>query len=122
MYIPFQDSTYLPVSYTELPDYALGEYTVPFVSTTAATGRDGNLYTSIANLHAREPAEVTLRFDGRRPRAATAEILTADRMDDHNSFDAAEAVVPEPFQALTIENGTITLSLPARSIVMIDIP
>ena len=119
MYIPFQDATHVPVAYSELPEYAFGDYTVPLVSTTAAIGADDVLYTSIANLHPREQAEVAVQIDGRRIVSATAEILTAERMDAHNSFDDVRSLEPAAFDALQVDGNTVTLSMPAKSVVMI---
>jgi alpha-N-arabinofuranosidase len=120
MYIPFQDSTFIPVRLTEeLPPYSLGEYSVPSVSATAARGTDGRLHVSLANLHPDEPAEVTLVIEGAAARVVAAEILTAPRMDSHNSFDAPDQVAPRDFDQATVSGGMLRVDLPAKSIVMI---
>lgn len=119
MYIPFQDATYLPVTLEESAIYEHGDYAVPAVSATAAQGTDGRLYTSIANLDPNEAAEVTLAIDGRRVRNPSAEILTADEMDSHNSFESPETVKPESFDDYRVDDGRLIVELPAKAIVMI---
>ena len=120
MYIPFQDATYIPVRFAEeLPTYSLGDYTVPAVSATAARGADGRFHVSLANLDPAEEAEVTLAIEGAVPGNASAEILTAARMDAHNTFETPEAVRPEPFTEFSVEGGVLRVDLPAKSIVMI---
>src|SRR5690606_35876576 len=89
MYIPFQDATFVPVS-LEGPEYAHGQHRVPAVSATAARGQDGRLYTSLANLDPDEAAEVSLAIDGAAQRVVSAQMLTAARMDAHNTFEAPE--------------------------------
>jgi alpha-N-arabinofuranosidase len=119
LYIPFQDATSLPVSYDARPDYALGDYRVPAVSATAARGTDGRLYASIANLNPREAVELTVSIAGGAVRNPSAQILTAAAMNSHNTFESPRAVEPAPFDEIESSGGTLSLTLPAKSIVMI---
>jgi alpha-N-arabinofuranosidase len=119
LYIPFQDATSLPVSYDGRPDYALGDYRVPAVSATAARGTDGRLYASIANLNPDEAVELTVSVAGGTVRNPSAQILTAGAMNSHNTFASPRAVEPAPFDGLESDRGTLTFTLPAKSIVMI---
>jgi alpha-N-arabinofuranosidase len=101
--------------------YELGDYSVPAISVTAARGTDGRLYASVVNLNPDESADVTLEIEGSRVRDASAEILTGDDTDSHNSFDAPNTIRPEPFSDFSIGGGELTLELPAKSIVMISL-
>jgi alpha-N-arabinofuranosidase len=119
LYVPFQDATSLPVSYDAPPDYAFGEYRVPHVSATAARGADGKLYASVANLHPREAVEVELSVVGGTVRNPSAELLTADAIDSHNTFAAPRTVQPQPFERVDSDGDSLTFTLPAKAIVMI---
>jgi alpha-N-arabinofuranosidase len=119
LYIPFQGATSLPVSYDARPDYTLGDYRVPAVSATAARGTDGKLYASIANLNPREAVELDVSVVGGVVRNPSAQILTAGAMNSHNTFESPRVVEPASFDELDSDGGTLTLSLPAKSIVMI---
>jgi alpha-N-arabinofuranosidase len=119
MHIPFQDATFLPLTFDETPMYEHADYSVPAVSATAARGTDGRLYASVANLDPREAAEVTIRVAGAAPRNAAAQILTADEIDAHNRFESPNAVVPVPFDDFDLDGATLTLRLPVKAIVVI---
>jgi alpha-N-arabinofuranosidase len=119
LYVPFQDATSLPVSYDAPPDYAFGEYRVPHVSATAARGADGKLYASVANLHPREAVEVELSVVGGTVRNPSAELLTADAIDSHNTFAAPRTVQPQTFERVDGDGDSLTFTLPAKAIVMI---
>ena len=119
LYVPFQDATSLPVSYDGLPDYAFGQYRVPSLSATAARGTDGKLYASVANLNPREAVDLILSFAGSAVRNPSAQILTATAMNSHNTFESPRAVEPAPFDDLDSNRGMLTLTLPAKSIVLI---
>ena len=121
MYIPFQDSTSLPVSYARQETYDHADFSVPAISATAARGTDGRLYASIANLDPRETFGVMLTIDGVRVGAVSATILTGDAIDSHNSFDSPDRVQPAPFNDHLVRDGTLHLDLPGRSVVMIEL-
>jgi alpha-N-arabinofuranosidase len=121
MYIPFQDATFLPVSFGDQPEYERGDYRVPGVSATAGRGSDGSIHVSLANLHPRESMAVALAVDGVRVRDASATLLTSDAMDSHNSFDAPNRVRPEPMRDFRVEGGMLSLELPARSVVVVSL-
>jgi alpha-N-arabinofuranosidase len=119
MYIPFQDATFVPVDLDGVPSYALGEYSVPVVSATAARGADGKYYVSLANLGPDEEAQVSLGIEGATMSVESAEILTGPAMDSHNTFDEPARVKPQPFDGALIDGASLRVELPARSIVMI---
>jgi alpha-L-arabinofuranosidase len=121
MYIPFQDSTYLPVSVDPEAVYRFGDYSVPAVSATAARGADGRLYASVANLDPHETADIRLAVEGGRVRNPSAQILTADSMDGHNTFEAPDTVTPRRFDELDVAGGALRFELPAMSIVMMEL-
>ena len=119
MYIPFQDATFVPVDLDGVPSYALGEYSVPVVSATAARGADGKYYVSLANLDPDEEAEVALAIEGTSLGIESAEILTAPAMDSHNTFDAPGQVRPRAFDGAAVSGTTLSVAMPSKSIVMI---
>ena len=119
MYIPFQDATFVPVDLQDAPSYTLGEYSVPAVSATAARGADGKYYVSLANLDPDEEAEVALAIEGGMSSVESAEILTAQAMDSHNTFDAPAQVRPRAFDGAAVSGGTLRVAMPAKSIVII---
>jgi alpha-N-arabinofuranosidase len=119
LYIPFQDSRFLPVAFDDEPRYELGDYSVPAVSVTAARGSDGRLYASVVNLDPREAADVSLAIAGARWRNPAMQILTAEAMDGRNTFAAPNTIEPAEFDDFDVVDGALSLALPPKSIVMI---
>ncbi len=64
MYVPFQDATALPLKLSNVPDYKLGEMSVPAVSATAAKAKDGHVYLALVNANPNK-AETTADQPGR---------------------------------------------------------
>jgi alpha-N-arabinofuranosidase len=48
-------------------------------------------------------------------------ILTGTAIDAHNTFDAPETVKPVAFTGATLQGGVLTVAIPAKAIVMLDI-
>jgi alpha-N-arabinofuranosidase len=120
MYQPFQDATFVPNAFADMPDYALGEVSVPMVSATSAKTRDGRLVLGLVNLHPEEPARIAATFDGFAARTASGRVLTADAIDAHNSFDAPETVRPGAL-GVEVQDGKLLLELPPKSVAVVTV-
>ena len=42
-------------------------------------------------------------------------------MNAHNTFDAPDAVKPQPFTGASLVGATLTVALPARSVVVLEL-
>lgn len=114
MYRPFQGATSLPL---ELESPAYGGLRA--VDGTAARGTDGKLYVGLVNLDPREGKEVTISLRGVEASGVVGEVLTADAIDAHNTFDAPDTVRPRPFEGARLVDGTLSATLPAKSVVVL---
>jgi alpha-N-arabinofuranosidase len=118
MYVPFQDATFVPVSY-QPGEYREGEIVLPRIDAVAARGQDGNLYLSVSNLHASEATEAEFGL-GAAARSAAGETLTAPAVDSINSFDRPNAVAPKPADA-RVRGGKVIIKLPPRSVTVVRV-
>jgi alpha-N-arabinofuranosidase len=120
MFRPFQDATYLPAD-IQAPDYKLGGVSVPSVSISAARTADGHIVVALINLDPNHAVPVSAAIAGAAPGQASGEILTASAMDAHNDFAHPDAVHPMPFTGATVAGGTLSLTLPAKAIVVLTL-
>jgi alpha-N-arabinofuranosidase len=120
MYRPFQDATFLP-SDLQTPTYTVGDASVPAVSVSAARTSSGAIALALVNVHPGKAMPLSVTLAGVTPRTVKGEILTAPAIDAHNTFDNAEAVHPTRFTGATLKAGKVTLSLPAKSIVVLSL-
>ncbi len=119
MYVPFQDSTFIPVAF-DAGNYIQGDVTLPRVDAIGAKSADGKLLVSITNLDAEKPAMIAARMTGTPAKSASAETLTGPAVDTVNTFDAPNAVVPKP-AAVKVQNGEISLTVEPKSVTVISI-
>lgn len=121
MYKVHQDATYLPVDVQCDTMQVRDNRTLPLVSATASKDRNGKIHLSISNIDTENARELTIRLNGAQTKGVTGEILTAAHINDYNSFDKPETVVPRPFKDARIRKGVLTLTMPAKSIVTLEL-
>jgi len=120
MYRPFQGATAIPVN-VSTPNYTIGSETVPAIDVTAARGADGTTYVGLINADPNQPADVSLSLPGSAQRRVTGELLTGAKMDSRNDFGQAEQVRTVPFSSARWSGGTLDVSMPAKSVVVLTI-
>lgn len=84
-----------------------------------ATQKDGETFLSLCN-PALEPVSLTLDCASLSVSDASAQILTGD-CRAHNTFDHPDAVAPSAFADYTLENGLLTVHLPACAVAAITL-
>lgn len=119
MYVPFHDATSVPVRF-EAGTYAFGDIRLPQVDVAAARARDGKLWIALVNVDANRPAHIAATFAGLDPTVAVGQILTAPRVDAHNSFDQPAQVAPRPFDGRASGNQLI-FDLPSKSVAVVEV-
>lgn len=113
LYKPFREAAVLPV--------ALEAGEGSRVDVSAARSDDGVVHVALVNLDPSAPTEVRLRLDGGQGRHVSGQVLTSDRMDAHNTFEAPTAIAPEDFRGARIEDGVLIAALPAKAMVVLQV-
>ena len=62
-----------------------------------------------------------MKLTGAAARNVTGQVLTASALDAHNTFDAPENVKPMPFTGFELKDGALTVTLPAKSVVVLGL-
>jgi alpha-L-arabinofuranosidase len=119
MYVPFQDATFVPVSF-DPGTYTHGDITLPRVDAIAAKDRAGKLWLAITNVDPNQPAEIEVGLASINTKSAAGQTLTASKVDSVNTFDAPSTVVPKPVSAQA-QDGKLTLKLAPKSITVIAV-
>ena len=120
MYKVHQDATYLPVELTA-PDYTLGTSSLPSLNASASRDKAGRIHVSIVNLDPHHPKRVTAKLAGAPVKKVMSRILTASVMDAHNTFEKPETVRPETFSDFSFNDKEVSLTMPAKSVVVLEI-
>ena len=77
------------------------------------------LHVSLCNADAQREHELRLDVRGAAVGSITGELLTDARMSAHNTFDAPDAVRPQPFAGVTRHGAEWRMAVPARSVLVL---
>jgi alpha-N-arabinofuranosidase len=119
MYVPFQDSSLVPVSF-EAGSYKHGDIALPRVDAIAAKDTAGKLWIAITNVDPNQPVEVEANLTGLTAKSATGETLTAPNVDSVNTFEAPNTVGPKPVSA-KVDGGKLVMKLAPKSVTVLSV-
>ncbi len=120
MYKPYIDGTVLPVE-IKSGWYNKDQWTMPAISVSAVRDKANVAHVALANADPNRATTVTVAVPGVTATGVSGRILTASAMDAHNSFDAPNTLAPVAFTGAQLQGGTLTVRLPAKSVVMLDL-
>ncbi|MBB5730285.1 alpha-N-arabinofuranosidase [Sphingomonas prati] len=118
LYQPWMDATTLPIT-VKSPYYHYDEVAVQSVSASAVRDASGQVHVALVNLDPKNAVPVSVKMTGVQATTATGRILTAATMDAHNTFDQPNALVPAAFSGAQVADGTLTVTLPAKSVLVL---
>lgn len=119
MYVPFQDATFIPVTF-DAGTYTNNGITLPRIDAIAAKGKDGKLRLAITNVDPNRAVEIDLNTVGLTAKFATGETLTAPKVDSINTFDKPNTVAPKSISAKAA-NGKLILNLEPKSVTVVSV-
>ncbi|MEQ8552568.1 MAG: alpha-L-arabinofuranosidase C-terminal domain-containing protein [Cyclobacteriaceae bacterium] len=120
MYKVHHDAQLLPISVSNSSVYKNGDSELPAVSVSASQ-KEGVINVSIVNIDPNKRNEVILNIDGVSKLQVNGEILKSAKIQDHNTFNNPEKIVPLEFKEFKKKGNELTVSLPAASVVMIQL-
>ncbi len=118
LYTPWQGATALPVE-VAAPWYHKGDVAIPAISVSAVRDTAGAVHVALVNVDPNRALPIAVNLSGMQATGVSGRIITSALMDAHNSFDRPDAVVPVPFEGATVSGGTLSATLPAKSVVVL---
>ena len=134
MYTPFQEATYLPVdlesetiqvskAYFKEKEGAKddGYRPCPLLSASAAKTKDGSIVLSLTNVSLDKAQTIEVELEGYNAKSVTGQILTSKSVADYNDFTTPTKVQPVKFADAKLKKGRLTVKVPAKSIIVLNI-
>ncbi|MCL6219409.1 alpha-N-arabinofuranosidase [Zunongwangia pacifica] len=119
MYKVHQDAQLLPVDF-DSPKYEFEGESLPAVSVSASKDSKGVVHISAVNIDAKNENEVEFDLSGFDIDDFIAEILVSEELQDHNTFDEPEKITPVAFKDFKFKKGTLKITLPPFSVVVLE--
>lgn len=120
MYSVHQDAVLLPVE-VQSESCISGKDTISALSVSASRDKDGRIHISLANLDPEKAQNLRCEVKGTSASNVTGEVLTAATMNAHNDFGKPEAVSLKPFTGAQLQKGVLSVTLPAKSVVTLEV-
>lgn len=120
MYQPFQDATALPVT-LKSPWYYKDQVAIPAVNVAAGRSSDGAIHVALVNVDPNRSVQISAAIAGLTGSSVTGRVLTAPTVQTYNDFGTPDAVKPAAFTGASVAGGTVSATLPAKSVVVLEI-
>ena len=120
LYKVHQDATLLPVSVTG-SKYELNGRRIDAVDVSASKDAAGKIHITLVNIDPNKPQSVDTELRGVTAKKVSGKILTAAKINDYNSFEKPNTVGVKDFKDAKLSGGKLTVNLPAKSVVMLEI-
>lgn len=125
MYVPHQGARVIPCHIESKTMEAENERSgrprkFQTVSATASE-KDGIVTISLTNVDLDNDCEVKVELGNLVKKNVTGQILTSGNIADYNDFGKPELVAPAPFKGAKISGNTLTIKMPAKSIVSLTL-
>jgi len=120
MYRVHQGATSIAVELSA-PEYKFEQTPVPSLNVSASRDSEGRLHLSIVNLDPHRAAEITTTLAGSSVNSVSGEVLTAQAMNAMNTFENPNTVKPGPFNGYKVQGSGLTINVPAKSVVMLEL-
>ena len=92
------------------------------VNATISKDENGTVHMTLVNIDPNENADVTCHIaDFGKLKVGEGRILTAEKMNEMNTFENPDMVKPERFHNYEVEGDTVRIHMPSKSIVVLTV-
>jgi len=120
MYNVHQDATMLPLEVTS-NKYILGKDTLTAVWASASKDKNGATHISLVNIDAGKPQSVSINVNGANYRSVTGRILTSDKIQNYNSFENPNKIIPAVYNGAQLSGSKLNVNIPPFSVVVLEL-
>ncbi|MBK8281434.1 MAG: alpha-N-arabinofuranosidase [Saprospiraceae bacterium] len=120
MYKVHMDAQYLPVRFTS-PDYMFEGIKVPAVNISASKDSMNVVHISLVNIDPTKSISLSLSLADIYFNSLSGTVVTAANYTDHNDFDDKNKISIKPFNGAKKSGSNLLITLPSKSIVMLEL-
>lgn len=120
MYNVHQDAVMLPTSIIS-NDYVFGEEKLQAIWASASRDKTGRTHISLVNIDASKTQDVLIDIRGAKYKSVKGRILKSNKMQDYNSFEKPNNIVPVEYKDAKLNNDKLQVKLPPFSVVVLEL-
>ncbi|KRA71832.1 alpha-N-arabinofuranosidase [Caulobacter sp. Root656] len=119
MYVPFQDATFIPLTF-DAGTYTTNGVTLPRVDAVAAKDKAGKVWIAVTNIDPKSPATFSVSLAGVKATKASGQTLSAPKVSSINTFDAPNTVAPKALSTKVV-GGKLTVTVAPASVTVLGL-
>ncbi|GHU66311.1 hypothetical protein FACS1894123_12250 [Bacteroidia bacterium] len=120
LYKVHQDASLLPISFS-CNKYELNGRKMDAISVSASKDAAGKIHITLVNIDPNKEQTLETELPGVTVKSVTGQVLTSAKLTDHNTFDKPNTVAVKDFKGAKLSKGSLSVTLPAKSVVMLEL-
>jgi alpha-N-arabinofuranosidase len=120
MYKVHMNATCLPLD-IQCDSLISGNRKIPSISVSASKDAKKAVHITLANVNPEKDQKIDIDLSGSIPAKVSGTILTAKNIDSYNTFDNPNVVAPAEFKNAKITKTGLTITVPAKAIISLEL-
>ncbi len=120
LYKVHQEATMLPIS-IQCEKYQKDGKSIDAISASVSKDSNGKIHITMTNVDPNKPHTVFCELVGVTGEKVTGKILTSKEVNDHNTFENPDKVGLKEFKDAKFDKQNLTVKLPSKSVIMLEI-
>ena len=120
MYKVHHDAALMPLDF-ESPEYVNNERTIPAISASASKDNNGLIHITFSNADPSVEQDLTIDIRGGSFSSVTGKVLTGAELNARNTFENPDVVKTADFKGAKLAKNSLTVKLPSKSVVMLEL-
>jgi alpha-L-arabinofuranosidase len=115
-----QNAKWIPIK-IQSPNYNYNDQNVPAINASASIDYNRLMHISLVNLDSKKDISVSINVNQSQYKSINAQVLTSEKFNDVNTFSKPDKVIIRSFSDLKKDGKTLTVNMPAKSIVILEL-
>jgi alpha-N-arabinofuranosidase len=120
LYQVHQDALFLP-SELHTENYEINGKKISALNISCSKAGDGSINLSIVNVHPEKSIPLECELNGIKAIRVSGKILTAKKLNSHNTFGQPDDVKIADFNKASLSNNLLKVEMPAKSVVVLNV-
>ena len=120
MYKVHQDAILIPTS-LQTDSISTEEGNIPALSISSSLDKNGKVHITLCNLSVTDNKQLTCNINAFAVKTVTGQILTSDKLNEHNTFDKPNNIGIQPFNDFKSSEHSIEVNVPRHSVVALEL-
>lgn len=120
MYKVHQDAMMIPLS-LQTDSITTEQGKIPALSVSSSLDKNGKIHITLCNLSVTDNKKLTCSINSFAVRSLVGQILTSDKLNEHNTFDKPDNIGIKPFDDFKTSEHSIEINVPKHSVVALEV-